>query len=345
MSVKFKAVYLPLLLFVMLLAILLSLYPHLLAKTVEWQREFNQSISSTLKQLNQQPQEAGSWLVVISFAYGFLHAVGPGHGKFILSGYLATNPIRLKTSIRLTLLASLLQGVVAVAIISLIVVVLTLSAGYFRLTQLWLERVSFLLIIALGSYWLIKNGRQIYRTRRQTKPQTAIGIITQIRPMDVNLQIKPGLSSPLNALSVPNKSALNQCGCGHQHLVDSTQIKPDLDWKSQSMVVLSIGIRPCSGAIFVLFLAYMLDLYRWGVVATMAMALGTGTALTLFGLLVLYTRDRMLKLGQGYFSARVSAYFPLLVKMLFGLILITLGTALLHGSTLPISGGAAIFSR
>ncbi|TNH04072.1 nickel/cobalt transporter [Testudinibacter sp. TR-2022] len=345
MSVKFKAVYLPLLLLAVLLAILLSLYPHLLAKTVEWQREFNQLISTTLKQINQQPSEAGSWLVVISFAYGFLHAVGPGHGKFILSGYLATHPIRLKTSIRLTLLASLLQGVVAVAVISLIVVVLTLSAGYFRLTQLWLERISFMLIIALGGYWLIKNSRQIYRTLRQTKPQTAIGNITQIRQLDAELQIKPCLISPLTALSVTNKSAINQCGCGHQHLADPAQINHLHDWKPQLMVVLSIGIRPCSGAIFVLFLAYMLDLYLWGVVATMAMALGTGSALTLFGLLVLYTRDRMLKFGKGYFSAHVSAYFPLLVKMLFGLILITLGSALLHGTTLPISGGAALFSR
>ncbi len=36
------------------------------------------------------------------------------------------------------------------------------------------------------------------------------------------------------------------------------------DWKAQLMLVLSIGSRPCSGAILVLFLSYTLNLYAWG---------------------------------------------------------------------------------
>ena len=75
-----------------------------------------------------------------AFFYGVLHALGPGHGKFIIASYLSTHESQLKTSVRLSLLSSLMQGFVAVAATSIVVVILNLSSKYFKLSQLWLER-------------------------------------------------------------------------------------------------------------------------------------------------------------------------------------------------------------
>ncbi|MBR7487218.1 nickel transporter, partial [Klebsiella pneumoniae] len=76
-----------------------------------------------LQAVAENPAAAGLSLLGFSFAYGILHALGPGHGKVVITTWLATHPSKLKSSIGLTLAASLLQGLVAIV---LVVVVLTL---------------------------------------------------------------------------------------------------------------------------------------------------------------------------------------------------------------------------
>ena len=43
-----------------------------------------------LLQLNNNQYSGGLWLLTGAF-YGVLHAIGPGHGKFIVTTYLSTN--------------------------------------------------------------------------------------------------------------------------------------------------------------------------------------------------------------------------------------------------------------
>lgn len=335
MSITKVRLWLPLIGVSIALLLLIKFYPVLLIKIVEWQRSFNQLISGYLNQIEQTPTQAGIGLVGISFLYGLFHAVGPGHGKFVIAGYLSTNPLHLKNSIRLTLLSSLMQGIIAVIMTSIVIVVLTLSSAHFRLTQLWMERASFLLIIMLGCYWIIKYTQHLYRQYHQQK-----SVITT-----PHFSIKQATPIKTSSVLITNNRHQHHdnCGCGHQHILTADDVAQAQDWKSQLMIILSIGARPCSGAIFVLFLAYMIDLYWWGVLATMAMAVGTGFALSCFALLVLFTRERAVKLGRWYVSPLFSKYLSNAIKVIFGVLLVTLGIALLYGTTLPVSGGSAIF--
>ncbi|RRD39448.1 cobalt transporter, partial [Tessaracoccus sp. OH4464_COT-324] len=96
--------------------------------------------------------------------------------------------------------------------------------------------------------------------------------------------------------------------------------------------------RPCSGAIFVLFLAYMLDLYFWGMLATLAMSLGTGLMLSGFALIVLYARKSAVQLGNFYF-ARNKEHWTIFVRMFAGAIMLFFALTLIYGTTLPVRGG------
>ncbi|UAX42670.1 zinc transporter permease subunit ZevB [Pasteurella canis] len=315
------------------------LFPYLFFKIAIWQRDFNQLMSSYLHQINEDKGYAGGWLIIISFFYGVFHALGPGHGKFIIATYLSTHQTQLKASMKLTLLSSLMQGVVAVAATSIIVVLLNLSSQYFKLTQLWLERTAFFLLFLLGLSWCYQYGKNYYlsyvKSRRKQQPQ-----ILSVKTPSLNV-IKVG-----QQLVSSHHDHHQSCGCGHQHLPNQTQLAVAMDWKSQFLVICSIGMRPCSGAIFILFLAYMLDLYLWGVIATFAMAIGTGLTLSCFALIVLYARHSALRISKWYqFSSSLPHNSESLIKLLAGVLLVFFATSLLYGTTLSTTGGAALFMR
>lgn len=144
-------------LFIGLLAIIFALLPWLFVQVADWQKAFNQLISENLHQIQAHSSTAGLWLIFAAFSYGVLHALGPGHGKFIIASYLSTHESQLKTSVRLSLLSSLMQGFVAVAATSIVVVILNLSSKYFKLSQLWLERSALILLLLLGLYWIAQG--------------------------------------------------------------------------------------------------------------------------------------------------------------------------------------------
>lgn len=135
----------------------------------------------------------------------------------------------------------------------------------------------------------------------------------------------------------------SQCGCGHQHLPNQAQLEQATSLRSKLLVVMSISMRPCSGAIFILFLSYMSNLYLWGVLATLAMSMGTGLMLSAFGLMVLYARNKAIKCSQWYLSPYLKPSASHFIKLFVGLLLVLCSVAMIYGTTLPVRGGAVLF--
>ncbi|MDO4626827.1 MAG: zinc transporter permease subunit ZevB [Pasteurellaceae bacterium] len=322
------------LLLAFLIVAIIGLFPWLFQLVALWQREFNQMLSAHLHQIKTAPFYAGGGLILISFIYGIFHALGPGHGKFVITSYLTTHQTQLKSSMLLTFLASLMQGIVAITATSIVVVVLNLSSAYFKMSQLWLERGAYVLILLLGIQWLYQSIKQLKGLRH--KPTLQIKHIQFDKTALQNSRVL----MPLQRISPHNE----HCDCGHQHLPSEAQLQQAQSVKDQLLIIISIGMRPCTGAIFVLFLAYMLDLYLWGIAATLAMAIGTSITLTGFAMLVQYARQTAQKLGKWYFSAHLKRQMNPLIKLLFGGLLILFAIGLIYGTTLS-SGGATLFGR
>lgn len=301
-------------------------YPLLLFKVSEWQRSFNLELSASLNGLHQQ-QQAGLSLVLVSFLYGVFHAVGPGHGKFILTGYLSFEQTKLQQAMKLTLVSALVQGLVAISLVSVIVVLFTLSRSYFNLTLKWVERGSFLMMMMFGLYWIYQS-RTLWKTRANiTNKRVKAPKILQISP----------ITQPLHRVKTECHQHGAGCACGHKHLPSADEMAKATDWKSQAMLVFSIGLRPCSGAVLVLFLAYTLDLYLWGVLSALVMAFGTGLSLTLFAWLVLFARNKALKIGKWYLSTTHRRQTGEWLKLLAGIGIIVLALLLLHSGWLDNS--------
>lgn len=263
----------PLALFLVIVGIaalwLWQAWPQVMMKSILWQREVNQQMSGLLKAVAENPSKAGGSLLIFSFLYGVLHALGPGHGKIVITTWLATHPSRLKSSIGLTLASSLLQGCVAIALVLVVLTLLQLPARQLHMSSFWLEKGSYALVGLLG----------VMLCWRALKKLSAL------------------LRKPKFKAFTPHHVHDERCGCGHQHLPTQEQLQSGDDWRARLMIILSMGMRPCSGAIMVLLFSKVIGVFSWGVVSALAMAAGTSLTITSLALLVHSFRQLAVRLS------------------------------------------------
>ncbi|QKJ88239.1 nickel/cobalt transporter [Paramixta manurensis] len=248
-------------------------WPQILLQSIGWQRGLNQQMTALLQQVEIQRQRAGWALVGFSLVYGVLHAVGPGHGKVVIATFLATHPTKIKTSLQLTLAAAVVQGGVAILLVSIILVVLQLSSRQLHLSSYWLEKGSYLLVVGLGIWLCVRALRKLWRVLRPAAPKIlSIHTVDHVHSAD--------------------------CGCGHQHVPDNTLLAKAVGWKTKVLVVFSMGLRPCSGAIMMLLFSRVIGVYAWGVLSAVIMALGTAFTVSAMALFVQVSRAVAVRISR-----------------------------------------------
>ena len=220
-----------------------------------------------LLQLNNHQLSGGLWLLVGAFFYGVLHAIGPGHGKFIVTTWLGTNQESPLAARLIPFFGSLLQGVSAIAFVFILAVGFNLASGDLSQSRWYVEKSSALLIGGFGCYVIFQAARSL--------PTRGLRIHRM---------------KPLHTGHAPD------CGCGHHHGVG---LATSGDWKTRAGVMLSIGARPCSGAIMILLFSNALGMVSWGMAAVMTMSLGTGLSIIGLSLAVRYARNRTAALFGG----------------------------------------------
>ncbi|WP_148873629.1 nickel/cobalt transporter [Serratia marcescens] len=254
-----------------------------------------------LQQRNQQ-YSGGLMLTLASFAYGFLHSIGPGHGKFVITTYLATHRQQLGASRLITLLGSLMQGVVAIVFVVVLAVALNLSMGDLSLSRYWVEKGSAIFIAIFGLTMILRAGG--WRWRRPRAP-----VIQALHPHTAT------------------------CECGHRHQPSAAELTGG--WRNALWLIVSIGIRPCSGAILILVFANAIGMFTWGVISAMSMALGTGLSIMILATLVHRARERFLAHQPGL-TGDYLAQASRIAVMLGGVILL-LFALVLFNSVIPVS--------
>ena len=293
-------------------------WPQILLQSAIWQKGLHQQMTQLLQQVKTAPGQAGGLLVLFSLAYGVLHALGPGHGKVVITTFLATHPARLNITLRLTLLASLLQGSVAIVLVTLMLVVLQTSSRQLHLSSYWLEKGSYLLVIGLG-IWI--GVRALKTLLRQLRPRSPITI---------------------RALRAAHQHHAH-CGCGHAHLPDAQQVAEAVSVKTQLLLVASMGLRPCSGAIMMLLFSRVIGVYLWGVLSAVVMALGTALTISAIGLLVQRARTLAQRLGDESRTASTAALAMPLLALIGSALLIAAGLALWQRAAPGVGGGLRPF--
>ncbi|MCM2131950.1 nickel/cobalt transporter [Larsenimonas rhizosphaerae] len=302
-----------------LLAVGLSLYSgtdsalaDLTQQVREWQHHFQRNLSLGMVNYDQQegPQTA-ALLMLLGFGYGVFHALGPGHGKAVITTYLLTHPTALRRGLWLSSAAALLQGVVAIALTGLLVGVLGWLTRDSMAGTVYLEQASFGLVALLGG-WLVYNAAHKIRAAWPAAPSRAP--LMQYQPTARPLISRGPAASPTD------------CGCGKTHHIDP--VAAGTGWRSQLVAVFAIGLRPCSGAIMLLGVSAMLGHWWPGVLAVLAMSAGTALTTASLASLAVMARGHV----QRLFKA-VSSPWPGLAghtaALAGGLVILMLGIALM----------------
>ena len=230
------------------------------------------------------------WLLLLSFAYGLVHAIGPGHGKSLVSAYFLTQNHSILKALNISLLIGIVHTFSAFLLTLTIYYLLNffLSGSHIANINLIASKVSAVVIIFIALYL-------IYKKIKAKKPKFVFQ--TSTKPSFVKI-------------SNPNVPLLHNSSCGCSACnTTSTDLS----------VILSAGIVPCPGTVTVFIFTMSLGMYFVGFLSAVFMGLGMSLIIFIMAYLSLNVRK---KANNNKTIVKILEYGSLVFILCLGLILL-----------------------
>ncbi len=240
--------------------------PGTLARFWRWieqtQQQLYRELAGGVRTLKEERAfSAGLALVLISFFYGVVHAIGPGHGKAVISSYALANERTARRGIILAFGSSAVQALSAIALVGVMAIALNAAGLRIRERVGELETFSYALVAVIGAVMLFAAARRIWRKRGH------------------------------------DRSHGEDCGCSHAHMPDPSALQSNWSWRSAAAIMLAVGVRPCTGAIVVLVFALTQGMFWAGILSTFAMSLGTAITVSVLAAAAVGSRELAARAG------------------------------------------------
>lgn len=297
----------------------------ILITILDWQKSANNELASLLHSIKKQPLTSSITLITVSFLYGVIHALGPGHGKLVVTTYLATHPAKINTSLIVTIASAILQGLTAIALVTTLRFLLNDSTESVNVQSHLLHSASSILIIILG---MLTIYRSIHKKPSIKKRKPKIIHITHL-PSHPDHK-KPSLFSTIN-ITPPKKTSPK---CTHCHIASAQSINNANNLTDYIAIIISIGIRPCSGSILILTFSHFINTYWAGIISSLIMSLGTAITTSCIALLTI-TGKKITTHHSG--NKKTNSHLGKILQLIGGLILIMLGASFILGQSLSTS--------
>jgi ABC-type nickel/cobalt efflux system permease component RcnA len=333
------------------------------------QAAFYRSLTAALSSLKTSP--AGLWLFFgLSFAYGVFHAVGPGHGKAVISSYLMASGESVRRGIALSFLAALVQAASAILIVLIGTIMLRVTATTMTAATDKIEIASYALITLFGAWLLwakLRGGDHHHHHHHFVPGTTGRGHDAHDdghdhdHTRDHDRDRHEPRQDEGHAGHAHHHDHHHGDGCDHDHAhghdhgiapapadhagraATSLAVSHPAGAVTRGFTrawsaVLSVGIRPCSGAIIILVFAWSQGLFAAGVGATLVMSLGTGLTVATLAALAVSARGVALRLAEGGTGATIALRFARGIEIAGAAAVLILGIVLLGGA---LSGAGA----
>ncbi len=138
-----------------------------MARIISWQAHIRQKAGTYARRISENPWGAAFWSYLgLAFAYGVIHALGPGHGKVFVSTYFLSRKANVSQAIIMGGVMSFLHVLSAVILVCLFYFVLKTGAmGQVDEAGGHLQKISAGLICLVGLFLATKSLRSIFRGR------------------------------------------------------------------------------------------------------------------------------------------------------------------------------------
>lgn len=239
---------------------------------VEKQRVFQNQMAEAVIRMRSGDMLAITTLLVSTATYGFVHALGPGHGKYLIGGVGIGTQIKHLHLISIAVISSITQALWAIVLVYSAFFFLGIAADKIEtFSESLLLPLSYGAVTLVGCFLVFRGVRNVFHLNFGTTPPTR---------------------------------------CTHSHGPNVDQLSNAFSWRELLILITSVAIRPCTGAIFLLIITWNLQLQWVGVAAVISMGLGTAALTSIVAVSSISARS--LALMAGHTSPFTKVLFPLL---------------------------------
>jgi nickel/cobalt exporter len=259
-----------------------------------FQRETNRLIGQHMKAIRDGHTSVPLLIgMALAFAYGVVHALGPGHGKLVVVSYFLAREARIGRGLLMGLQIAVCHVLSAMVVVALADLLLRQAFGGAPAEVTGVRLASYGLIALIGLFMLTQAVRRS-RLRRA-------GI------------------------------ALDDACCGHahgpSHADHGHHAQGDVrDKAQQGALSIGVGLVPCTGAVLILLYAMANDILYAGMLLVAAIAVGM--ALTMGGLGILSVVARRAVAGRVAASTGGEGQFAAAMDYAGALAIMAIGGAL-----------------
>ena len=282
------------------------------------QQRLNRELAGAVRQMKTgNALHATLLLAFLSFAYGVLHAAGPGHGKAVISSYVLANEKTVRRGIMLSFLSAFIQALSAIAIVGVLAIALRATSLEINAAEKWIETVSWGFVALIGAWLLWGQLGALLKRRSAAAVATASHHHDHAQPHAHAHEHAHGSCGhnhnhgashahshghahehDHHAHEGHSHAADGSC-CDHAHIPDPSQLQGSLTWTKALAIAFSVGIRPCTGAILVMIFALSQGLLIAGIFSAFAMAFGTAITVSVLASLAVGSRELAKRMAGG----------------------------------------------
>ena len=241
-----------------------GLFERLTDLLMDFQRRANAEVSFHMNAI-ERGEDLGAFLLAlaVAFAYGAVHALGPGHGKFVVVSYFLGREARVMRGVVMAVQIAIVHVIAAIVIVWLADLVLRGGFGLGLSDVPGVRAASFLIIVGIGLYMLYQAVRASLRPR--------------------------GHGAHAHHHDHGHSHGHNH---GHNH-GRSRGSKAE-----GGILALAAGMVPCPGAVLIMLYAVANDMIYPGSLLVVAMSLGIGSSICVLGVGAILARQAAMRVME-----------------------------------------------
>ena len=258
---------------------------------IEFQRQVNAGVAIHMRALETGNSFAALFLGLgVAFLYGMVHALGPGHGKFVIMSYFMGREVYVLRGLVMAVQMAVVHVIAAVVIVWVADILLKTSLGIGLADVPGIRAGSFLIIAAIGVYML-------YQAIRGSRGHTHTHTHTH-----------------------GHNHHHHHHGHSHDHTHGATHATEG------GLVALAVGMVPCPGAVLVMLYAIANDMIYPGFLLVAAMSAGIGLTIAILGVATILLRQFATRFIENSSGGVAVARFRLLSNTIGALLVTAVGT-------------------